>query len=118
MSEFETKLINTIQCKIIKDIEKQELVTVAYGDRMPLPQNFLVDVYKRLDIEKIKRQLIENLENEMADKIANKLIIEYSNDIKHIMCNRELREDLRFYARTKIKEIADGLECSDEKQTV
>ena len=41
-------------------------------------------MYKSLDVEKIKARLIEDLENEMADKIANKLITEYSNDIKNM----------------------------------
>ena len=45
----------------------------------------------------------------MADKIANKLITEYSNDIKQIMSNKELREDLRFYARDKIKAIVENV---------
>ena len=43
----------------------------------------------------------------MADKIVNKIVTEFSNDIKQIMCNRELREDLRYCMRTKIEEIND-----------
>lgn len=109
MESFESKLVGTIQDKIIKDISKQELVKVEYGDRVSIPSSFIQDVYQKLDIEKIKLKLIENLENEMADKIANKLITEYSNDIKQIMSNRELREELRHYVRDKIKAITDKL---------
>lgn len=107
MENFEQNLVDLIQKKIISDISKQELVKVEYRDRYEVPTSFLNDVYKSLDLQKVKARLVENLENEMADKIANKLITEYSNDIKQIMSNRELREDLRFYARDKIRAIAD-----------
>lgn len=107
MENFEEKLINVIQEKVIKDISKQDLVKVEYSDRFQVPSSFLNEIYKNLDLEKIKQRLTERLEEEMADKIANKLITEYSNDIKQIMSNRELREDLRHYAREKIIGIAD-----------
>lgn len=107
MENFEQKLINLIQEKVIKDISKQDLVKVEYSDRFQVPPSFLNEIYKNLDLDKIKKRLTERLEEEMADKIANKLITEYSNDIKQIMSNRELREDLRHYAREKIREIAD-----------
>lgn len=109
VENFEEKLINVIQTKVINDISKLDLVKVDYTDRYQVPSNFSNDVYKSLDLEKIKARLVENLENEMADKIANKLITEYSNDIKQIMSNRELREDLRHYAREKIRGIADSV---------
>ena len=107
MENFEQNLTDLIQKKIISDISKQDLIKIEYGDRYSIPSSFLNEVYKSLDLNKIKAKLIENLENEMADKIANKMITEYSNDIKQIMCNRELREDLRYYARDKIRSIAD-----------
>lgn len=113
MENFDSKLVNMIQEKIIKDISKQDLVKVEYGDRVSLPSSFIREVYQSLDIEKIKAKLVENLENEMADKIANKLITEYSNDIKQIMSNRELREDLRHYAREKIRAIVEKVSCEE-----
>jgi len=107
MENFNDSLIDLIQKKIITDISKQELVKVDYNDRVSLPGSFIKQVYQMLDIEKIKTRLVENLENEMADKIANKMVTEFANDIKQIMSNRELREDIRHYAREKIRGLAD-----------
>lgn len=107
MENFEQSLADLIQKKVLNDISKMELVKLDYKDRYEIPASFLNDVYRSLDLEKIKERLVENLENEMADKIANKMITEYSNDIKQIMSNRELREDLRYYAREKIRGICD-----------
>lgn len=109
MDNFEQKLINVIQEKVIKDILKQDLVKVDYSDRFQVPSGFLNEIYKSLDLEKIKERLKERLEEEMADKIANKLITEYSNDIKQIMSNKELREELRHYAMGKIRGITDKI---------
>lgn len=109
MENFEQVLVDTIQKKVIKDVSNQTLIDVSYNDRYKVPSSFLNEIYKSLDIDKIRTRLIERLENEMADKVANKLITEYSNDIKQIMGNRELREDLRHYARNKIRAIADGV---------
>lgn len=107
MENFEEKLLDMLQKKILSDISKQELISVKYDDRIPVPENLLTEVYMSLDIAVIKKKLKERLEEEMADKIVNKMATEFSNDIKQIMCNRELREDLRYYMRTKIKEIND-----------
>ena len=90
MENFEEKLLDMLQKKILSDISKQELISVKYDDRIPVPENLLTEVYMSLDI-------------------ANKMITEYSNDIKQIMCNRELREELRSYMRGKIRKIADDV---------
>lgn len=114
MGNFEQDLVNLIQRKVFEGISKSDLVTINYKDRYEIPANFLNEVYRSLDLEKIKARLVENLENEMADKIANKMITEYSNDIKQIMSNRELREDLRHYAREKIRGICEKTLESEE----
>lgn len=107
MDNFEQSLVDLIQKKVFEGISKTDLVAINYKDRYEISSSFLNEVYRSLDLEKIKAKLVENLENEMADKIANKMITEYSNDIKQIMSNRELREDLRHYAREKIRGICD-----------
>ena len=116
MENFEEKLLDMLQKKILSDISKQELISVKYDDRIPVPENLLTEVYMSLDIAVIKKKLKERLEEEMADKIANKMITEHSNDIKQIMCNRELREELRSYMRGKIRKIADDVCISEEKK--
>ena len=107
MENFQDKLVDAIQHKIISDISKQDMVTVLYSDRIALPQSVLREIYESLNMENIKKRIRENLENEMADKITNKMVTEFATDIKKIMANRELREDLRHYAREKIRSFAD-----------
>ena len=115
MDNFEQLLLDTIQRKTLKDVAALTMVEIPYNERFKVPASFLKEVYQSLDLDKIRKRLIENLENEMADKVANKLITEYSNDIKQIMSDKNLREELRFYARDKIKAIADGLSEQDKQ---
>ena len=107
MVNFEEKFNDLIQKKIINDISKQDLIKINYDNRYEVPYEILKKCHEKIDIEKVKEKIISRLEEEMADKIVNKMVTEFSNDIKKIMCNRELREDLRYYMRTKIKEIND-----------
>ena len=107
MVNFEEKFNDLIQKKIINDISKQDFIKINYDNRCEVPYEVLKECYEKIDIEKVKEKIISRLEEEMADKIVNKMVTEFSNDIKQIMCNRELREDLRYYMRTKIEEIND-----------
>ena len=104
---LEEKFNDLIQKKIINDISKQDFIKINYDNRYEVPYEVLKECYEKIDIEKVKEKIISRLEEEMADKIVNKMVTEFSNDIKQIMCNRELREDLRYYMRTKIEEIND-----------
>ena len=106
MVNFEEKFNDLIQKKIINDISRQDLIKINYDNRYEVPYEVLKERYEKIDIEKVKEKITSRLEEEM-DKIVNKIITEFSNDIKQIMCNRELREDLRYYMRTKIEEIND-----------
>lgn len=47
MENFEEKLINVIQEKVIKDIAKQDLVKVEYSDRFQVPSEFLNEIYRK-----------------------------------------------------------------------
>lgn len=115
---FEKDVIEIIKRKILTDIFKTEFIKVDYSNRYSIPTSFLTSVYNSLDLENIKKKLIERLENEMADKIANKMITEYSNDIKQIMSNKELREELRNFAKSKIEGICNKtmIDIKEEKK--
>ena len=107
--DFAEILTSTIQDRILKGVAKAEFVDVSYADRVKVSADMINEIYKKIDVEKIKTKIISLLEEQMAEKIVNKMITEVGNDIKQIMSNKELREDLRFYMRGKIKEIKTGL---------
>ena len=61
-------------------------------------------LYQRINMETVLEIAINKLEEKLADKIIVALSTEFTNDIKQIMSNRELREELRAVIRQKLKE--------------
>jgi argonaute-like protein implicated in RNA metabolism and viral defense len=110
MERFADDLMQRIQCRILTQINKIEFIDVSYASRIKLPPELFEECYGKIDTEKIKARIISRLEEETADKIVNKMMTEYANDIKQIMSNVELREELRGILRAKIKEAKAALE--------
>lgn len=110
VDSFTTAVLATIQTSILKQLNKQEFINVPYETRSKLPAGLIEECYRNIDINKVKLLITGRLEEEVADKITNKLLTEYSNDVKQIMGNVELREELRSILRNKIKEAKEGLQ--------
>jgi len=111
MENFEKDLMQSIQTTILNQIRKAEFVQTGYSaPKVQIPQSVLMDCYNAIDIAKVKRIVTERIEEEVAGKIVNSLLTECANDVKQIMSNRELREDLRGILRSKIKEAKDALQ--------
>lgn len=111
MDKFAQDLLQRIQSNVLAQVSKAELINVGYNStKIDLPKDMLKECYENIDTNKIKQLIIKRLEEEVADKIVNKLITEYSNDVKQIMSNTELREDLRGILRNKIKETKQLME--------
>lgn len=111
MDNFEKDLMQSIQTTILNQIRKAEFVQTGYSaPKVQIPQSVLMDCYNAIDIVKVKQIITERIEEEVAGKIVNSLLTECANDVKQIMSNRELREDLRGILRSKIKEAKDALQ--------
>lgn len=110
MENFEKDLIQKIHNSIFNQVQKAEFVDTGYNsNKIKLPQTLMEECYKNIDMENLKKKITQRLEDEVADKIVNKMLTEYANDVKQIMSNTELREELRGILRSKIKETKDML---------
>lgn len=107
MENFEQKLVEMVQNKMLKEIQQQDFIKMEYGNKISIPSEFVQRVYASLDLDSVEKKLVERLENEMADRIANKMVTEFSGDIKQVLANKEIREAMRQYVKEKITEIAD-----------
>ena len=73
----------------------------------------LEDVWKLVDIEKVKRSMASRLEEELANRIINRMAEEIATDVKQILSVTERREALRHVAREHMDEIMrSGLSTS------
>ena len=78
-------------------------ITIPYETRFKVPSDFFNQVWEKVDKEKVKSIMAENLERDIADKVSNKLAQELSTDIKQLLSDKEKREDIRSYARNLLK---------------
>ena len=108
MTDFETAVKHAAEKAVLKIISEGNWVQPDYNNRFILPKEFLHDIWKLVDIEKIKKEMAKRLESEFADRIMNQMATEIATDIKKILCDKEKREELRAVARENIKRICGG----------
>ena len=78
-------------------------ITIPYESKFKIPKDFFESVWDKVDKEKVKIIMAENIEKQIADKVTNKLATEISNDIKQLLSDKEKREEIRSYARLLLK---------------
>lgn len=83
-----------------------------YSNRIKIPASFMQDVWSKVNFEKIKAQLAERLERELADRICNHMAAELATDVKQILSVQERREALRSVCRENFDRI-----CNAEKKS-
>lgn len=108
MENFEDKLANTVQHAVINALSKGNWLEIGYGNRIKVDTEVLRDIYNQIDMEKVKEVAADRIETHLADKVFNAMATEISNDVKQILSNKELREDLRAIFRARIREAAEA----------
>lgn len=106
---FEKSVVKAVQGSIIKKLSDDSLFEINYNDRVKIGSDKIREVYSLVDWNKIMGIVREKIELHIADKIVNNLATELGTDIKQIMCNTELREDLRATLRGKIRDSVQAV---------
>ena len=98
VEQLSEAMIKAATGAIIKSLN--DGISMPYESKFKIPNGFFSDVWDRVDKEKVKDIMAENLEREIADKVTNRLATELSNDIKQLLSDKERREEIRSHART------------------
>lgn len=104
MDDFTKAMVSQIQKTMLKHLSNGSLFEIDYHNRPKIPGSLLQKLYQRINMETVLEIATNKLEEKIADKIIVALSTEFTNDIKQIMSNRELREELRAVIRQKLKE--------------
>jgi Mg/Co/Ni transporter MgtE len=99
MSDFENAVKAAAEKAVLKIISEGSWVQPDYANRVQLPKEFMADVWKMVDTEKIKNALAARLESELADRLVNHIAAEIATDVKQLLSVTERREALRSIAR-------------------
>jgi len=105
VSDIETSLRNAAERSIMKIIADGSWINPDYNNRVKLPADFMADVWKLVDREKVKKFLAEKIEEQLADRIVNAIAAELATDIKQILSVTERREAIRALAREHMTAI-------------
>lgn len=103
---FEERIVEAVENAVIHDIRQYN--TVQFKKFM-LPDDVIEDVYRHVDMEKIKQYLTENIEQLIAKKIVNSMMAEVATDVKQIIATKAIREDIRYYLRQKMEQAMQGV---------
>lgn len=98
---FEEKLINVFEKKILNEVESGYNINVGYT-RYSLPDEVIQEVYQNIDMNKVKKLLTERIEEIIAQQIINSMMTEIKTDVKKIVATKQIREDMQYYLRQQM----------------
>lgn len=105
MSEIETLLKQAAEKSILKIITEGGWIQPDYANRISLPKDLIQEVWKLVDRDRLKKELVARIERELADRIVNQIAAELATDIKQILGVPERREAIRAIAREHMDSI-------------
>ena len=102
------KILQELENSLIRLIQKGDAFDIPYGKRIDVSKD-LNEVYKKLDFDRIFGLIKDKLEEAIATKIVNKISTEMGNDMKTLMSNASIREDIKFFLRSGVQKILDAV---------
>jgi hypothetical protein len=106
-ASLEQQIKSAAEKAILHSIASGNFFTLDYSGRTKITAEFMADVWRLVDHEKVKMALAARLEVELAERIVNHLAAEMATDIKQILGVPERREALRAIARENINRICN-----------
>jgi len=103
--DFTEELHRAAEKSLLHIIQEGNWVQPDYNNRFKVPPEFVQEIWKLVDKEKLQQAMARRLEEELADRIVNHLASEIATDIKQILSVKERREALRNIAREHIDSI-------------
>lgn len=116
MNEFEQKMLAITQRQILKRLEGFQWIEIpspsysggpTYGTGIRLSVDYLKSLFAAVDLEAVKRAVIRKVEDGLADRIFNQMVTEMTTDVKHVLSNKALREDIRGVVRKRLEELGN-----------
>jgi hypothetical protein len=100
------KIEKAFETAIIKMIQNGEALKLPFDKRIDI-SNELHSALSAIDYDRVRSNITELLETELAQKIVNKIVTEMGNDIKKLMENATIRDDFRFLLRKGVETILE-----------
>ena len=106
---FDEVFTQAAQHAVIDFIRKGEWMKMDYNARVNIDSAWLREMHSRVSMDRVMALVADHVEQRIADGIMNGMAMEIATDVKSIMCNKELREDIRATIREKIREAKSAV---------
>lgn len=104
--DFSAQLQFLVEKSVLDLIGSGKWLEVSYGDRVRLPKAELQKVYEALDMNRVRKLVVTQVEERLATAMINSMATELKTDVKKFLCDRGTRAELREVLRSKMKELS------------
>lgn len=105
---FDQQLQEAVQHSVLKMVRDGNLVVPDYAARAHVPAAKVQELYNAVDWSRVRELVLADVERAVADKILNAMATEMATDIKQILSNKELREEVRSFIRAGIRRVSEA----------
>ena len=105
---FEQQLAEAVQQSVLKMVRDGSLVIPDYASRAKVPHAKVQELYDSVDWVRVKELCLARVEERCADHLLNAMATEMATDVKQVLSNKELREEVRAFIRAGVKRVADA----------
>ena len=99
MNDFDKQVKEAAEKAVLHFVSSGGWLLPNYESRLKVPAEWIAEVWRLVDADKVRAQLAARLESELADRMVNHMAAELATDIKQILSVKERREMLRGIAR-------------------
>ncbi len=111
MKNFVEQMQHAVEESVVKALQSGDWLKVSWESKMTVSPEQLRRVYESvdMDMDRVAERLTRKIEDRMADAIFNTMATGVGTDVKKILSNTELRENVRSLLRNKMRATTEGL---------
>lgn len=106
---FEEQMMQAVEDSVLKMIRDGGFIMPDYANRPRIPSDKVQDIYAAINWDNVRRKVMDKVEDRCADHILNSMATEIANDVKQVLSNKELREEVRTFVRAGIKRVGESV---------
>lgn len=109
---FDEQLMQSVQHAVLDQVRKGEWVKLPrWESALPIDVSTLRSLLTRVDMARVQELVVPKIEQMVADAMIQSVATEIATDVKKIMSNQEIREDLRATIREKLRQWSKGAQA-------
>ena len=108
------KIQSALEDALLKVIRSDTVFKMEYNNRIDA-SDMIRKAYALVDYNRVIEKMKVQLEQELAEKIVNKIITEMGTDVKNLMSNATVRDDLKFFMRKGVEEVLNKVKLNETK---